>query len=136
MSKEFGVKRNLAWQAQQLKKTKGILADPTPKKGRSLPQDTKEKVTAFYESNEFSRMCPGKKECVAIRDENGKKVYRQKQLLLVNLKELHVAFKEKHPKTLLAFQSSANYDQSGVFQLLLLEHILCVFVSSIRMPSL
>ena len=103
MSKEFGVKRNLAWQAQQLKKTKGILADPTPKKGRSLPQDTKEKVTAFYESNEFSRMCPGKKECVAIRDENGKKVYRQKQLLLVNLKELHVAFKEKHPQNPVGF---------------------------------
>ena len=36
---------------------------------------------------------PGKKDCVSV----GKNQYRQKRLILCNLKEFYVAFKEKYP---------------------------------------
>ena len=71
---------------------KGILEDLDPNKGgRSLPDDIKQRVIAFYES-EDSRICPGKKEFVVVRD-GGMKSHKQKQLLLLNLHELYVAYK-------------------------------------------
>ena len=44
-------------------------------------------VRLFYEDDEFSTMHPANK--VSVRDEDGR-VHRQKQLLLMNLKELHL----------------------------------------------
>ena len=50
---------------RQVKKDKGILEDPDPKKGgRSLSDDIKQHVIAYYESEEYLRICPGKKEFV------------------------------------------------------------------------
>ena len=60
---------------RQLKKEKGLLADPDPKKGRPLPKDISERIV------QYSRMCPGKKAYVTIKDQNSKE-YKQKQLLL------------------------------------------------------
>ena len=47
-------------------------------------------VSDFYDDDEYTRLIPGKKYCV------GKNSYKQKRLILCNLKELHSAFKEKH----------------------------------------
>ena len=52
-------------------------------------------VQQFYESDEYSRTCPGKKECVSVKL-NGIKQHIQKRLLLLNLKELHVQLLEKN----------------------------------------
>ena len=49
------------------------------------------KVMAFYEDDEISRICPGKKDCASIRNENGQEVKVQKRLLLVNLKDFFVS---------------------------------------------
>ena len=45
----------------------------------------------FYQSDEFSRMCPGKKEYVSVKID-GVKQHKQKKLLLTNLKELQLEF--------------------------------------------
>ncbi|XP_033127584.1 uncharacterized protein LOC117125231, partial [Anneissia japonica] len=47
-------------------------------------------------------MCPGKKDCVAIKTSN-EKVYQQKRLILVNLKELYLEYKKKHPNDSVGF---------------------------------
>ena len=77
--------------SRQLKKDKGILEDLDPNKGgRSLSDHIKQRVNVFYELEEYSRICPGKKEFVVVRD-GGVKSHKQKQLLLLNLHELCVA---------------------------------------------
>ena len=37
------------------------------KKGNVLSDETRLKVLEIFESDEFSRMCPGKKDCVSIK---------------------------------------------------------------------
>jgi len=67
------------------------------KKGsRDLAQATVEKVIEIYQSDEYSRMCPGKKEYVSVKIE-GKKVQKQKRILLINLKEMYEMFKRQAP---------------------------------------
>lgn len=57
--------------------------------GKILDEDVKQKVIKFYENNEFSWMCPDKKDYVSVRID-GKKVQLQKRLLLSNLKEMFI----------------------------------------------
>ena len=44
--------------------------------GKTLSGPLKSEIVAFYESDENSRMCPGMKETVNVRDSNGKKVHQ------------------------------------------------------------
>ena len=57
----------LARQDRQQKTDGGILSLP-PKQTRKnrISDDLQEKVKAFYESAEVSRMCSGKKDCVKV----------------------------------------------------------------------
>ena len=48
-------------------------------------------IVNFYQSDEFSRMCPEKKEYVSVKID-GVCQYMQKQLILVNLKEMHIEY--------------------------------------------
>lgn len=50
--------------AKQLVKEKGILSEPNPKPGKSLPENIIKIVTEFYESDMISRVMPGKKDCI------------------------------------------------------------------------
>lgn len=88
---EFNVSEHIVKRARELKKNKGILAEPDPKKGRPLSTEVVERVKAFYQSDEYSRMCPGKKEYVSVKTDDGR-VQMQKRLLLLNLKELHIEY--------------------------------------------
>ena len=63
---EFGASNRMARKAKELVKEKGILSTPNPKPGRTLCQQTVDKVTSFYESDETSRIMPGKKDCVSV----------------------------------------------------------------------
>ena len=63
---KFQVSERLVKKARELKKREGILAEPNKKKGKSLNFDIKQRVINFYQSDEFSRMCPGKKEYVSV----------------------------------------------------------------------
>ena len=58
----FGVTDHMVRRSRQLKREKGILADPDTKKGgRALPSDVTEHIIKLYESEEYSRTYPGKK---------------------------------------------------------------------------
>ena len=85
--------------ARTLVKEKGILAVSEPKKGKSLPSETLSAVKMFYHDEEYSRQLPGKKDFVSV----SKNVHVQKRLILCNLKELHSAFKSKHPTLQVGF---------------------------------
>lgn len=53
-------------------------------------------IQDFYQSDENGRILPGKKDCVSVRI-NGKKQNVQKRLILCNLRELYLHFKESKP---------------------------------------
>ncbi|XP_065669184.1 uncharacterized protein LOC136088691 [Hydra vulgaris] len=90
----FASKRSVV-QARKLSKKSGILSKPSPKSGRKLSEDVITEVVHFYECDEYSRVCPGKKEFVSVKVDS-KKQHIQKRLLLVNMKELHIEFKKKY----------------------------------------
>ena len=64
-----------------------------------MAQETIDLVHAFYEDDEYSRQLSGKKDYVSIQ----KDVNKQKQLVLCNLHELFVAFKERNPDVEIGF---------------------------------
>ena len=92
-SEYFGVSEYLIQSARKLKQRKRILVQPFQKKGKAMAQVTNDLVHAFYEDEEYSRQLPGKKDYVSIQ----KGVHKQKRLILCNLHELFVAFKERNP---------------------------------------
>lgn len=55
-------------------------------------QQIKQKVTEFYENDESSRMCPGKRDTVTL-----KKNKKQKRYLNYSLKDLYKKFSSSHP---------------------------------------
>ena len=58
-----------------------------------MAQETIDLVHAFCEDDKYSRQLPGKKDYISIQ----KDVHKQKWLVLCNLHELFVAFKEINP---------------------------------------
>ena len=98
-SEYFGVSEYLIQYVRELKQRKGILAGPSQKKGKPMTQETIDLVHAFYEDDEYSRQLPEKKDYVSIQ----KGVHRQKWLVLCNLHELLVAFKERNPDVKIGF---------------------------------
>ena len=60
-SEYFGVSEYLIRSAIELKQRKGILAQPSQKKGKAMAQETIDLVHAFYEGDEYSRQLPGEK---------------------------------------------------------------------------
>ena len=73
-SEYFGVSEYLIRSARELKQRKGILAQPSQKKGKAMAQETIDLVHAFYEDDEYSRQLPRKKDYVSIQ----KGVHKQK----------------------------------------------------------
>ena len=90
-TKKFEVSERLVKRARELKRSKGILAEPNQKRGKPLDAEVAQKVINFYQSDEFSRMCPGKKEYISVWVD-GIKIQQQKRLLLTNLKELLIEY--------------------------------------------
>ena len=80
-------------ESQNLKSAGGILATPTYKSRNKLPESTLEAVAVFYENDGYTRIMPGKSDCVSV----ARNVHKQKRLILCNLKELYFAFQEKYP---------------------------------------
>ena len=53
-------------------------------------------LLTFFERYDISWMCPGIKDYITVRLDNGVKVKRQKRILIFNLKEVLVIFSEKY----------------------------------------
>jgi len=95
--KEFQVSEYKVKQARRLLKEKGVLGETEAKQGRTLSKEVEDHVTEFYNSDEYTRLLPGAKDYVSIRDSKGKRQHRQKRLILMNLNELYENYKLKYP---------------------------------------
>ena len=73
MMSEFSCSQRMAVQAKNLEKENGMLSSPNPKQGKILPDEVKSAVTEFYRSDEVSQIMPGKKDCMVVRNEHGKR---------------------------------------------------------------
>ena len=81
IQQEFGVSEYMAQQSKKLVEEKGILSLPGPLRGPSLPPETVDIVCKFYESDDISRIMPGKKDFVSVKKE-GKRQHIQKRWVL------------------------------------------------------
>jgi hypothetical protein len=82
------------------------MSSPNPKPGKILSKVTVEVVKSFYNSDEVSRVVPGKKDYISIKV-NGVKIHEQKRWLC-NLKELYSHFKNSHPGVKVGFSKFAS----------------------------
>ena len=89
----FGVSEKLVRRAREVKIQNGILALPERKSGRTLLITVTDAVHDFFENNEHTRLMPGRKDFVSIKSN----FHKQRRLLLCNLKEACIAFKQWHP---------------------------------------
>jgi hypothetical protein len=94
--------------SRKLREAKGVLSIPDKlSKGYKISEEVKAQVVAYYECDEVSRVCPGKKDTVSVRLTSGEKEKKQKRLVLANLKELYADFKKCHPNIKIGFSSFA-----------------------------
>ena len=93
--KEFEVGQKKAKKAKELQKKNGFHSFPSKQVGKSLSSDTVNTVRDFYNTDNISRLLPGKKDCVSMKV-NGEKQRVQKRLILCLLKEAYIFFKDKY----------------------------------------
>ena len=62
---------------------------PTPKPHNKLPDETVGTVIGFYERDDISRQCPGRKDVVVVRDNNGMKHKLQARHLTSPINEVY-----------------------------------------------
>ena len=86
---------------------RGIHSLPGPSCGPSLPPETVAIVCSFYESDDISRVMPGKKDFVSVKKE-GKCEHIQKRLVLSDLKEVYREFKKRYPDHKIGFSKFAE----------------------------
>lgn len=105
---EFQVSNRMARKAKALVKAKGILATPNPKPGKVLNESVIEKVIGFYNSDDVSRLMPGKKDFVSVKTGDSSRIHVQKRLVMGNLKEVYELFKNKNPTDKIGFSKFAD----------------------------
>ncbi|KYM95356.1 hypothetical protein ALC62_00146 [Cyphomyrmex costatus] len=107
IAREFNTTTYLAMKAKELRSIKGILADATAKRGKTLPEETKKKIDDFYNDDSNGRLLPGRKDVVSVAI-NDVRVKVQKRLLLMGLNELHELFIQSYPTKVISFSAFAK----------------------------
>ena len=74
-----------------------LIDTPRKKRTDALSPQTLEAINAFYQRDDISRMCPGKKECISVKDDDGVRTNKQKRLLLMTISEAHQLFLSDFP---------------------------------------
>lgn len=92
----FKVSNFMARKSKRLASTSGVLSTPGSKQGRPLSQVIVDKVIEFYMRDDNSRVLPGKKETVSVR-EDGAWVKKRKRLVLSTLGHLHRLYLKENP---------------------------------------
>lgn len=66
-------------------------------------------IQMFYRDEKNTRICPGAKEFVSIKNsETGQREHIQKQMLLFNLREIFDEWKKENPSIKIGFSAFAN----------------------------
>ena len=107
MMEKLGCSHRMAVQAKRLASERGILATQDSKCGQLLAAKFAECVKSFYYREDKSRLLPGKKDCITVV-KDGEKVKVQKRLVLGNLKESFVKFKDSFPEMKIGFSKFAS----------------------------
>lgn len=99
----FNASKYMVRQAMVLKKEKGILSKPDSYNVHRIEEDVLDSVISFYSSDALAhlRVLPGKKDCVSV----AKNVYKQKILILCNLKELYIHYLDTYPQNKIGFST-------------------------------
>lgn len=95
---EFKVTEYTVRKARHLQRDCGILPMVPSARGKPLSDDDVLKVKQFYCEDDVSRVMPGAKDYVSVR-EGDARVHKQRRLLLLNLNELHIMYKEIYPQS-------------------------------------
>lgn len=104
----FGASLRMVKRSRELKKLHGILPQvPEMSKGRAISKEQKKQVVSFYEQDEISRLCPGRKDCLSVRIDE-EKVKMQKRLILGNLRELYEIYKRDQTMPNIGFSTFAS----------------------------
>ena len=102
---EFGVTNYMARKAKDFvreKESLQLLNQRLP-----LAPKTADLERGFYESNDVSRIMPGKKDFVSVK-QGGQCVRIQKRLVLNNLREVYQLFKDRVPTETVGFSNFAD----------------------------
>lgn len=75
--------------------------------GRPLEEATKRLIHTYYQDDRNSVQMPGTRDCMVIRDDEGKRTV-QKRLILLNLKELFEGFRSEYPDVKVGFSTFAS----------------------------
>ena len=109
LTEEFGATYHQARCAKAIQTASGCLSETNPKPGKVLNPETAALVKTFYRSDQVSRVMPGKKDFVSVRNKtSGKRDQVQKRLILCNLKEAYRLFKDTHPTHKIGFSKFAE----------------------------
>ena len=96
LRKVFSTSERQAIEVKQLVSEHGILILPNTKKVRALPLEIETLVRTFYERDDISRMMPGMKDFLSVKNDDGTRSHVQKRLLLCNINELYAQFIAEH----------------------------------------
>ena len=66
------------------------------------------RVKSFYEDDQISQMCAGKKDCVTVKNSNNTKEHHQKRLILSNIREAYLQYKLTFPDDKIGFSKFAQ----------------------------
>ncbi|KAE8738597.1 hypothetical protein FOCC_FOCC015922 [Frankliniella occidentalis] len=102
------VSNRLARRTQELIDKTGILCTPNKKIGRPTSTETVQLVTDFYLRQDVSKEQVGKNQVISIKGSDGKRVRKQKRLLLGNIVHLHQEFMKEFPNCEISFPKFAQ----------------------------
>ena len=94
--REFACTKREASKAKNLGAKSGIFSIPANKNGKQLSAETVISVKTFYEKGDVSRIMPGLKDYISVKQSNGKREHVQKILLLGNLNKLYSLYKKEN----------------------------------------
>lgn len=126
---EFKISQFMSTRAKELQKEKGIMTTPEKRPSKaSLGEDVLTRVRNFFNSDEISRACPGKRDYAIISNDEGK-VYVQRRLILCNLQEAYALFKEQYPSIKIGFSMFAsNRPKNCILASMSGTHTVCVCI--------
>ena len=104
----FNVTEYMVRTARNVKKEKGILGIPDSIYRHGQSDELLARVKSFYEEDQISCMCVGKKDFVTIKNSDGTRKQHRKRLILCNIREAYLQCKSTFPDDKIGFSKFAE----------------------------